>query len=147
MVNIIPPNTPFYPTDHCGVLRIKDSSIVPEYFATALFVEGQFERFSRSNRASTQRIKSLTIQIPQKEKQEAIVLELKSYDNEIARLTSDLIALEETIKKEFISRFGIPVENTNGLPISTLEKYVQPLLTVLIIAPKKKLEVQFRCFL
>lgn len=122
MVNIIPPNTPFYPTDHCGVLRIKDSSIVPEYFATALFVEGQFERFSRSNRASTQRIKSLTIQIPQKEKQEAIVLELKSYDNEIARLTSDLIALEETIKKEFISRFGIPVENTNGLPISTLEK-------------------------
>ena len=122
MVNIIPPNTPFYPTDHCGVLRIKDSSIVPEYFATALFAEGQFERFSRSNRASTQRIKSLTIQIPQKEKQEAIVLELKSYDNEIARLTSDLIALEETIKKEFISRFGIPVENTNGLPISTLEK-------------------------
>lgn len=109
MANIIPP-TPFYPTDHCGVLRIKDSSIISEYFATALFVEGQFERFSRSNRASTQRIKSLTIQVPQKEKQEAIILELKSYDEEITKITSELTALEETIKKEFINRFGFQLK-------------------------------------
>ena len=56
MVNIIPANKPFYPTDHCGVLRIKTDDIIPKYMALALQVEGEFERFSRSNRASTQRI-------------------------------------------------------------------------------------------
>ena len=59
MVNIIPANKPFYPTDHCGVLRIKTDDIIPKYMALALQVEGEFERFSRSNRASTQRIANL----------------------------------------------------------------------------------------
>lgn len=122
MVNIIPANIPFYPTDHCGVLRIKNDSIIPEYFATALLVEGEFERFSRSNRASVQRIRNLTIQVPQIERQKAIVSELKSYDDEINKINSELIALEENLKKEFIDLFGIPVENTKMLPTSTLDK-------------------------
>lgn len=61
MVNILPANKPFYPTDHCGVLRIKTDDILPKYMALALQVEGEFERFSRSNRASTQRIANLII--------------------------------------------------------------------------------------
>lgn len=60
MVNIMPADKPFYPTDHCGVLRIKTDDILPKYMALALQVEGEFERFSRSNRASTQRIANLT---------------------------------------------------------------------------------------
>lgn len=122
MVNVIPANTPFYPTDHCGVLRINDSSILPEYFATALLVEGQFERFSRNNRASTQRIKSLTIQIPQMDKQESIVSELHEYDTKIEVINAELEKLEETIKTEFITMFGVPVENTKGLPMSIINK-------------------------
>ncbi|MBO6127690.1 MAG: N-6 DNA methylase, partial [Pseudobutyrivibrio sp.] len=122
MVNVIPADTPFYPTDHCGVIRINDSSIVPEYFATALYVEGQYERFSRNNRASTQRIKNLTIQIPQKDKQKSIVSELSEYDAKIEVINSKLEEIEETIKTQFISMFGDPVENTNGLPTSTINK-------------------------
>ena len=64
MVNIIPADKPFYPTDHCGVLRIKTDDILPKYMALALQVEGEFERFCRSNRASTQRISNLIIQVP-----------------------------------------------------------------------------------
>lgn len=51
MVNIIPAGVPFYPTDHCGVLRIKTEKILPEYMMYALQAEGEYERFSRNNRA------------------------------------------------------------------------------------------------
>lgn len=33
MVNLLPSGMPFYPTDHCGILRIKINDIVPEYLA------------------------------------------------------------------------------------------------------------------
>lgn len=55
---------PFYPTDHCGVLRIKKDEIVPKYMALALEYEGKLQKFSRSNRASAQRIRNVTLQIP-----------------------------------------------------------------------------------
>ena len=45
MVNIIPAGVPFYPTDHCGVLRIKTEKILPEYMMYALQAEGEYERF------------------------------------------------------------------------------------------------------
>lgn len=64
MVNIIKAGQVFYPTDHCGVIRIKTDKILPEYLALALEVEGNFEKFSRSNRASTERIRNLTLYIP-----------------------------------------------------------------------------------
>lgn len=84
MVNILPANKPFYPTDHCGVLRIKTDDIMPKYMALALQVEGEFERFSRSNRASTQRIANLIIQIPSVADQQKIVDEIKTIDQKIA---------------------------------------------------------------
>lgn len=80
MVNIIPANKPFYPTDHCGVLRIKTDDIIPKYMALALQVEGEFERFSRSNRASTQRIANLIIQIPSFVEQQKVIDEFDSID-------------------------------------------------------------------
>ena len=122
MVNIIPANVPFYPTDHCGVLRIKEPNIIPEYFATALFVEGRFEKFSRNNRASTQRIKSLTIQIPEKSIQEAIVFELQQYDNEIQKVDFELFQIESKMKEKFIEMFGNPIENEKGFISTTLDK-------------------------
>ena len=51
MVNLLPAGMPFYPTDHCGVLRIKTDEIVPKYMALALEYEGKLQKFSRSNRA------------------------------------------------------------------------------------------------
>lgn len=85
MVNCIPANKPFYPTDHCGVLRVKSTEIMPEYLAIALQVEGEYEKFSRNNRASTQRIKSLTVQIPDKSKQKEIVDKIVAKSKEIAK--------------------------------------------------------------
>ena len=89
MVNIIPAGQPFYPTDHCGVLRIKDNpDILPDYFALALEVAGIHEKFSRHNRASTQRIKKLLIQIPTKDTQEDL---LKHYQEIIKKLKMKMI--------------------------------------------------------
>ena len=84
MVNIMPADKPFYPTDHCGVLRIKTDDILPKYMALALQVEGEFERFSRSNRASTQRIANLIIQVPSVSEQQKLVDEIEAIDKRIA---------------------------------------------------------------
>lgn len=84
MVNTIPANKPFYPTDHCGVLRIKTDDILPKYMALALQVEGEFERFSRSNRASTQRIANLIIQVPSVSEQQSVVEKIETIDKKIS---------------------------------------------------------------
>ena len=79
MVNIIEANKKFYPTDHCGYIRILCDDIMPEYLALALEVEGKLENFSRANRASTDRIRKITIHVPEDIKeQERIINEIKS---------------------------------------------------------------------
>jgi restriction endonuclease S subunit len=64
MVNFVPENKPFYPTDHCGVVRIKSKDIHPRYFVTAFEEEGKRVRFSRSNRASMEAINGLRFRVP-----------------------------------------------------------------------------------
>lgn len=64
MVNFVPENKPFYPTDHCGVVRINSTEIHPRYFAAAFEEEGKRVRFSRSNRASMEAIKGLKFRVP-----------------------------------------------------------------------------------
>ena len=54
MVNMIPSNTPFYPTDHCGVLRIKTDDVLPKYMTYLLQKEGERVGFNRSYRMSHQ---------------------------------------------------------------------------------------------
>lgn len=61
MVNFIPKEKPFYPTDHCGVVRIKQNVLHGRYLAWALNKAGIEFRFSRANRASTERIKGMVI--------------------------------------------------------------------------------------
>ena len=63
MVNYVPANEPFFPTDHCGVIRIKNDEIHPKYLAWALQKEGERVRFSRTNRASIDSMKSLYIKV------------------------------------------------------------------------------------
>ena len=64
MVNTIPANLPFYPTDHAGVLRINTDKIHYRYLAHKLEQEGTREGFSRSYRASIGQIEKLTVIIP-----------------------------------------------------------------------------------
>lgn len=83
MVNLIPSNTPFYPTDHCGVIRIKSDLIDPKYFTWALLKEGQKINFSRSNRASMDSIKNLSIKVPPIDKITVINDQITAIENEI----------------------------------------------------------------
>lgn len=106
MVNIIPANKPFYPTDHCGVLRIKTDDILPEYMAFALQVEGEFERFSRSNRASTRRISNLIIQVPSVIDQRSVVDEIEAVDKKISDEQAIITKQSEKVKSKFVKMFG-----------------------------------------
>lgn len=101
MVNIIPENQPFYPTDHCGVLRLKTNDILPKYMAIALQVEGEFERFSRSNRASTQRISNLIVQVPDITEQQRIVNEINAVDKQITSEQAIISEQSEKVKSKF----------------------------------------------
>lgn len=65
MVNYQKAEKPFNPTDHCGVIRVLDETIVnPKYLVYPLMKVGDAERFSRSNRASIERVKALSIMLP-----------------------------------------------------------------------------------
>ena len=89
-VGYVKENIKFFPTDHCGVLRIKSEELLPKYVMYALEYEGIQSRFSRSNRASTQRVKDLVIQAPSIAEQKKIVSELDEYDNKIKILNKDI---------------------------------------------------------
>ncbi len=74
MVNYIEKDILFAPTDHCGVIRILDETeILPKYLTYPLLKAGEQERFSRANRASTERVRSLTITVPDINTQKDVV--------------------------------------------------------------------------
>lgn len=102
MVNLIPAGSKFYPTDHCGYMRINSNDILPKYMAIALEVEGRFEKFSRSNRASRQRIQNLIIQIPSDiSVQQAIVDEITAIENKIKENENAIQQLTSSIETEY----------------------------------------------
>ena len=95
MVNIIDANKKFYPTDHCGYIRILIDDIIPEFLAMALEVEGKLEKFSRANRASTDRIRKISIFVPEDiNEQKRILNEINSEKSKKKK--------EEIIRKYFI---------------------------------------------
>ena len=73
MVNYIKENQPFYPTDYCGVLRVKGNDINPRYLTWLLDKAGQEVHFSRNHRASIDRIKGLSVTVPTIQEQNNIV--------------------------------------------------------------------------
>ncbi len=83
MVNYIEKEQPFYPTDHCGVLRIKGNEIHPRYLTMALDKAGQEVRFSRNHRASIDRIKGLSIKVPSFKIQEQLADKIEKLEKQI----------------------------------------------------------------
>jgi type I restriction-modification system DNA methylase subunit/restriction endonuclease S subunit len=63
-VNYIPAGKEFYPTDHCGVLRVLTDKVNPRCLAWALYAAGKKRGFSRTLRASIDRVARLTVQLP-----------------------------------------------------------------------------------
>lgn len=91
MVNTLDKNIPFYPTDHCGVLRLKDNTkLLENYVAYALRREGAEYGFSRSKRASIDRIETIKIPVPDIEEQKKIVAKVLPLEAEIARLQKEI---------------------------------------------------------
>lgn len=106
MVNYIEPNQPFYPTDHCGVLRSVSKDINPRYLAHALETSGKQARFSRSYRASTDRIAGITIQIPTIQKQNQVIANVSELEIKIAQAQRQLDELSKkrnAIIKDFLA--------------------------------------------
>lgn len=86
MVNYIEKDILFAPTDHCGVIRVFDETeIIPKYLTYPLFQAGKRERFSRANRASTERVRALTINVPDIDTQKAVVAKVFECEAQIAK--------------------------------------------------------------
>jgi type I restriction-modification system DNA methylase subunit/restriction endonuclease S subunit len=84
MVSYLEKNIPFYPTDHCGFLRVMNSEINPEYLAMLLDNEGAKVGFDRTNRASIERISALSLKIPDKKLQDDVIKKCKAYQKVIS---------------------------------------------------------------
>lgn len=101
MVSYRPSKTPFNPTDHCGVIRVLDDTVVnPRYLVYPLLKVGETERFSRANRASMERIKALSIKVPDIKIQNEVAKRLLKLEAEIATLSETLNQCAE--KKQVI---------------------------------------------
>lgn len=83
MVNCLPENEPFYPTDHCGVLKIISDELQPKYVAWAIRKEGERVRFSRTNRASMDSMRGLSVKAPSKEIQTALIKKVENLEKKI----------------------------------------------------------------
>lgn len=90
MVNHLPKDYPFYPTDHCGVLRVKDNSINEKYLAFILEKEGKAFEFSRTKRASVDRIQGIKVAVPPIAEQQKIVSEIEKIEAKIKALETEM---------------------------------------------------------
>lgn len=106
MVNFIPANQPFYPTDHCGVIRVRTDQINPHYLAYVLSLEGERQRFSRTLRASTDRIRSLSLTFPAKNEQDHIVVECEAIDTDCADARTRIEGCRKHTELILLSVFG-----------------------------------------
>ena len=102
MVNTIPQNKPFYPTDHTGVLRINTDKINYRYLAHRLEQEGTREGFSRSYRASIGQIEKLSVIIPSIFQQNQAISKIE----EIESLIEDEEKLITTIQEQKLEIFN-----------------------------------------
>ncbi|HIZ88632.1 MAG TPA: N-6 DNA methylase, partial [Candidatus Mucispirillum faecigallinarum] len=90
MTNYIQKNIPFYPTDHCGVLRCLDGSVNIIYLSYALYEAGKEFNFSRNIRASIDRIKNLTIYAPDISEQNKIGDLILTYRDTIMKANHEI---------------------------------------------------------
>jgi len=95
MVNLYQKDKPFYPTDHCGVLRVLTDKAHPRYVARMLEVEGRQMGFSRSYRASIDRVEGISFSVPDIEIQKEFIDKTIVLEQEISKLEDKLINLDK----------------------------------------------------
>jgi type I restriction enzyme M protein len=104
-VNYISENKPFFPTDHCGVIRLQNENILNfRYLAWILEKIGVQQRFSRTYRASTDRIKKLTIEYPPLKNQNEIVSKIEKIESEIEKL-NEIVENSKSRKNKVLEKY------------------------------------------
>lgn len=106
MVNFLAKDTSFYPTDHCGVLRVLTDRMHPRYAARVLEREGRDLGFSRSYRASLDRVGRIMFNVPDMYEQNRAMNEVLSLEAEIEQNKKDLEALsgqKSAILKKYLN--------------------------------------------
>ncbi len=106
MVNSIPQNVPFYPTDHIGVIRLNTDKINYRYLAYKLQKEGEREGFSRSYRASMNQIKKISITVPSINKQNEAIKRIEEFESKIILEEDKILKIQEEIKKVLIEKLN-----------------------------------------
>lgn len=97
MVSYMPKDKPFYPTDHCGVLRVKTEAVHPRYLAHVLEREGKAHGFSRAYRASIDRIQGITFTIPDRKTQDEAVAQIEAWEQKIKEAEEKAVSLSQRI--------------------------------------------------
>lgn len=124
MVDFIGKNKKFYPTDHCGVMRIKTDEILPKYAMYALLKEGIHERFSRTNRASITAIERLSFQVPSIEKQKEVIKKFDDIDSKIDKYNKEISKQYLDLKSKFDAAFKA---GNKKVPLSSVASLVRGL--------------------
>lgn len=99
MVGFIPSGKAFYPTDHCGVLRVKSENIRAKILAFGLENEGRKVGFRREYRASLERVRNLQIPLPPLEYQKQIINAISKIEEKKSLMDSSLESLEDKKSK------------------------------------------------
>ena len=94
MVNFYPKHNQFYPTDHCGVLRVLTDKVHPRYMARILETEGKKMNFSRSYRASIDRVEGISFNVPDYDIQKKAMEQVIELETKISELEKVLSALD-----------------------------------------------------
>jgi len=82
--------TPFYPTDHAGVIKVKNKNIDSRFLAVMLYKAGLDEKFTRTNRASTEKIEKIRLKFPELKIQNTVMDQVDALNAEIQSLKNDL---------------------------------------------------------
>lgn len=104
MTSYMPKNEKFYPTDHCGVLRCKTEAVSPRYLAHILEREGKQMGFSRSYRASIDRIEGITFTVANRKTQDDVITEITDIEVQIKAAESTLNSLNGKIS-DILNRY------------------------------------------
>ena len=105
MTSYMPEGKEFYPTDHCGVVRCKTHEVNPRYLAHLLEVEGRKMGFSRSYRASIDRVQGISFSVPDIVLQNNTMIEIATLEEKVKEAEEKLLSLNaERIKvvQEFL---------------------------------------------
>ncbi len=103
MVSYISENQEFFPTDHCGVIRVLIDRVEAKFLAWILNKIGIEKNFSRTYRASTDRIKNLSFKFPIIKNQKSLLQKIEELEQQINK-NQKVVDSGKSRKEEILER-------------------------------------------